>query len=269
VSTRLAAEPSATDLAATPLELAHVVVPLDGSEHTSAALPTARALAAKTGAELVEAPVEDAAAVVARAEELAPSVVVLGARPRGRLAGALAGSLARDLVQTSTAPVVVVGPHADRPPTLVGPHRRRPARFPEPLSVPRLVVAVDGTPASEAALPVAARWAEALGMALAIVTVAEDVALDASGERSNRFGPDDPEAYVAALAERWGASGTVVRDPIGVASGLRSHLALEPAGLLAVTSHARSGLERLRSGATSADIVRTSTVPVLVVPADR
>ena len=58
----------------------------------------------------------------------------------------------------------------------------------------------------------------------------------------------------------------VVRDPVSVASGLRAHLAARPAGLVALAAHARSGLERLRLGATAADLVRTSTAPALVVP---
>ena len=63
-----------------------------------------------------------------------------------------------------------------------------------------------------------------------------------------------------------GAEGVVVRDPIGVASGVRSHLAARPAALVAIAAHARSGVDRMRFGATAAEIVAAATAPALVVP---
>jgi nucleotide-binding universal stress UspA family protein len=109
-------------------------------------------------------------------------------------------------------------------------------------------------------------------MTLVITTVAEDVAgPDDDDPPQNGFGPPHPQRFVDELAERWrreGAEvvGEVVYDPISVASGLRAHLAAEPAGLVAVTTRAHTGVDRLRMGAVAADIVRTSTAPALVVP---
>ena len=60
-------------------------------------------------------------------------------------------------------------------------------------------------------------------------------------------------------------TGVVAFDPISPAEGVRVHLE-EGAGLVAVTTHARQGLRRLRFGATAADIVRISDAPVLLVP---
>jgi nucleotide-binding universal stress UspA family protein len=57
-----------------------------------------------------------------------------------------------------------------------------------------------------------------------------------------------------------------VYDPIGIAAGMRQHLSEEPAGLIALTTHARSGMQRIRLGAAAADIVRNATAPALVVP---
>lgn len=286
-----------------PLTFRHVLLPLDGSSFSAAALPTARALQDRFGAELLiisvaadnreaegllrsaEKSVGDgppatvdvvvggdpAQTITARADELEPCVVCMSTSGRGRIAGALIGSVARAVLTLSTRPVVAVGRAADRPPALVGrPVRRRPASWPAPLSVDRLVACVDGSQESEAVMPEAARWATTLEMRLAILTIAED-AVTISGEQSNSFGPPDPRQYVDSLAAHWraavaGTTGEVVFDPIGVASGLRAALAARPAGLVAVTTHARTGLERIRLGATAADIVRTSTAPVLVVP---
>jgi nucleotide-binding universal stress UspA family protein len=81
----------------------------------------------------------------------------------------------------------------------------------------------------------------------------------------------DAHVYVARLAERWqhhadNVTGQVVSDPLSPADGIRAHLDLHPAGLVAVTTHAREGLHRLRLGATAANIVRVSVAPTLVVP---
>ena len=85
---------------------------------------------------------------------------------RGRVAGAMIGSVARAVLQSSMAPMLAVGPQADRPPLLVGRPRRRPGSWPKPLSVRRLVACVDGSAASEAVLPVATQWAKAFEMSL-------------------------------------------------------------------------------------------------------
>lgn len=281
-----------------------VVLPSDGSPSSLAALPTGRALRERFDARLVIVAVatdaddahtlqhsaqdalgdtidnesveviigdDPAKVIVALTEELGPSVVCMSTRGRGRIAGSLFGSVARSVIQLSTSPIVVVGPQADRPGWLVGRPRRRPASWPAPLSRGGILACVDGSSDSEAVLPEAARWASALDKPLSIVTVAEDAAADWNGHRPNRFGPENPQQYVDELAAYWrdtrrNTIGTVVYDPIGVASGLKSYLASQPVALVALSSHARTGLDRLRFGATSAEIVAASTAPVLVVP---
>ena len=55
----------------------------------------------------------------------------------------------------------------------------------------------------------------------------------------------------------------VVYDPIRPADGLRTYLDEHPAGMVAVTTHARTGLRRVVLGADAANIVDASTVAVL------
>jgi nucleotide-binding universal stress UspA family protein len=154
-----------------------------------------------------------------------------------------------------------------------GAGRRRPASWPEPLSVRRLIACVDGSAESEAVLPTASAWASALGMDMTILTIAEEVVppFDATEVATRRFGPAEPESYVAELVSTWretgpAAVGRVAYDPIAVASGLKRYLGAESAGLIALTTHARTGMHRIRLGAAAADIVRASTAPALVVP---
>lgn len=281
----------------------HVLLPVDGSKLSAAALPTAQALAKRFGAELTllavlqpgrtdsgellnlidesfvdfpdPPPVEVAVAddpsqeIVAQAAALEKSIVCMSTIGRGRLSGAVLGSTTRAVLQTTQQPLVAVGPNADRP-GLLGRPPRRPAGWPEPLSIPRVVACVDGSKTSEAVLPDAAAWAAALDAELVILTVSADNPATLDGKSRNTFGPADPTSYVNDLASRFQgpirAVGHVTEDPISVHAGVKTYLDHNPASLVALTTHARSGWSRMRVGATGADIVRTSTIPALVVP---
>lgn len=284
------------------LQARNVLVPLDGSEFALRALPTARALASRLQAEVhtisvgadgrraehlralasgsLDVDLDDNRVVVMsniapdeaieqRAGELDPCVVCLTTHGRGRLSGALVGSVARSLLQRSVAPVVALGPMADNP----GWSPRR--RWPEPLSVQRIVACVDGSDTSEEVLPLAASWARALGMSLTILTVIDDNPAPIRPEDERRYGAHaDAAAYIEDLAQQWGTTlpdvdGEVVRDPIGLASAIRMHLDQRPAGLVAVTTHARSGMRRALLGAAAASIVHASVAPCLVAPVRR
>lgn len=67
----------------------------------------------------------------------------------GRMAGALLGSTAEAVLRAGAAPVLLVGPHARTAPRW---------------ECEELAVCVDGSPASEALVPVAAEWADTLAM---------------------------------------------------------------------------------------------------------
>jgi nucleotide-binding universal stress UspA family protein len=282
-----------------------VLVPLDGSALGAHALPTARALADRFGAEVQSIGIarndaeademrehaigglggldaEDRVTVVVaddpvdaierRLEQLESALLCMATHGRGRAVGSLVGSVARSLFERSREPIVAVGPFAERPPDFVS--RKSPAPLPVPLAVARLVACVDGSPASEAVLPAAAAWAATLGMSLTILTVADPAfpPLDDGDTWRRRYGPDgDADAYVGGLVDRWThdareVTGEVVHDPIGPSSGVKAYLDAHPAGLLAVTTHARQGWRRLRFGAGAAGIVRVSDVPTLIVP---
>lgn len=288
---------SQAETAAGTVRYRHVLVPLDGSQFAAAALRTATALAARFGAEVhVVTVAEDddevdvmrdaahalgagsegahlvvgndpAAAIAATAADLGSTLICMSTHGRGRIAGAVVGSVARSLLQATRDPIVAVGPFADR----ARPFGPAP---PAPLSVPRLVACVDGTAVSERLVPVAARWSVALGMSLTIVTVAEPSSppLRPDATWNRRHGPDgDADAYVARLGDKSKDLGPhvtaeVVYDPISPADGVRTYLDQHPAGLVAVTTNARTGLRRVLLGAGAANIVHASTAPTLVVP---
>ena len=155
----------------------------------------------------VEVDTDVAGAVQRRASELDSCLVCLSTHGRGRIAGTLVGSTARDIIERGHHPVVVAGPFVVHP----DPAK---AAIP-PLGVDRLVACVDGTPASERGLPVAAAWAHALGMKLTIVTVAEPspppVRIGAPWRRHH--GPnEDADEYIRRLGGQVGARGSGTGD---------------------------------------------------------
>ena len=278
-----------------------ILVPLDGSNFANGALPTARALAARFAATIhtvtvavsdfkldrirreaahalgtdpddarihVEIDADVAGAVHRRAAELDSCLICLSTHGRGRVAGTLIGSTARDIIERGREPVIVAGP------SVVDPEPADETAIPL-LGVDHLVACIDGTPASERGLPVAAAWAHALGMRLTLVTVAEPspppVRIGAPWRRHH--GPnEDADEYVRRLGEQWalvapGLDTFVVYDPISAAAGMTDYLAAHPTGLIAVTSHLRDPIAHLAFGSGAADIVHTSTVPALVIPA--
>ena len=282
------------------LRVRSVLIPLDGSELALRAVPTGRALAARFGATLHSISVagaeederrlralaaavldvdvgddrarvvqgDDPADVIATyADALDDCVVCMSTHGRGRLSGALIGSVTRSVLQRSGRVIVALGPMADNPGW-----SPRPRNWPEPLSVPRLVACVDGSETSEQIVPVAAAWARALGMSLTILTVAEDAPEPIRPDPHSRYGAGvDADSYIDGLVKQFAdvgveVDGAVERDPLGPAGGIRRHLEQRPAGLVAVTTHARSGVRRALVGAEAAGIVNASVAPCLVAP---
>jgi nucleotide-binding universal stress UspA family protein len=277
-----------------------ILVPLDGSHFADAALPTARGLAARFGATIhtvtvaisdfdlprirgeaahalgtdpddprihVEVDTDVAAAVHRCASQLDSCLVCLSTHGRGHMPGTLIGSTARDIIERGREAVVVAGPN------VVHPNPEDETATPA-LDVDYLVACVDGTPASERGLPVAAAWAHGLGMNLTIVTVAEPspppVRIGVPWRRHH--GPnEDADEYLRRLGEQWapaapGLDTAVVYDPIGPAAGMKDYLAAHPTGLVAVTSHVRDPRAHLMFGSGAAEIVHASTAPALVIP---
>ena len=277
-----------------------ILVPLDGSHLAKGALPTARALATRFGATIhsvtvavsdfeldriredaaqalgtgpddprihVEADTDVAGAVHRCASQLDSCLVCLSTHGRGRVAGTVIGSTARDIIERGREPVVVAGP------SVVHPEPEDRTATP-PLEAGHLVACVDGTAASEHGIPVAAAWAHTLGTKLTILTVAEPcpppMRIGAPWRRHH--GPnEDADEYLRRLSEQWaleapGLDTVVVYDPISAAAGMKDYLGAHLTGLVAVTSHLRRPLTHLVFGSGAAEIVHASTAPALVIP---
>lgn len=170
-----------------------------------------------------------------------PELVVLDSHGRGPLGELVLGSVSADLVRSSPAPTLLVGP-ACRP----------------DVTLERLVVAVDGSADARSALDVAVRLAGRLGAPVELVEVAEDPP----------FGSDVAES---AELHRLAAS---VDPPVrfwdvlhgtDVSRALVEHVRPDRGAVLVVGTHGRSPGRPNVLGGVAAKTVRHATVPVLVV----
>jgi nucleotide-binding universal stress UspA family protein len=269
------------------IEVRTILVPLDGSEFSVRAVPVGVRLADRLGAGLVlfsAVPKEEdrrervawLSAVAPRGRE-ARSWVVVNADPAGAIhetlkqldaaiacmashgrnrSAALVGSVATEVIARGHDALVLVGPMIDVDVDGKG-----------------VVACIDETPASQALLPVAARFADLLGESLDVITVAEPVLPSLTvGPPKRRFGPDeDVDMYLEATVAPLRAAGRAVEthavyDPVSPAAGIRDYVWQHPASLVAVASHARRGAKRFLLGSVAAEVVHSIVSPVLVVP---
>jgi nucleotide-binding universal stress UspA family protein len=259
--------------ATSPKEITEIVVPLDGSDLASRALPVAERLARTIGAEIVRLtvvppdefdpdapdgdgtlilPGHDAAETIVGHVGPAPHrLVCMSTHGRGRIAAGLIGSVAESVLRHVARPVVLVGPE-----TVTNGD-----------ALTRLVACVDGSAHSEEILPVAARWAGDLGLRLDLVQVLSTV--QGRGAQAVASGDVMETSYVRALS-RWVASQGVSpewdalhgKDPVDPILAYASQV---PGTIIALATHGRTGWSRVAMGSVAMRIAHTSPTPLLVV----
>jgi nucleotide-binding universal stress UspA family protein len=273
-----------------PVDIGHVVLPLDGSPFAERALPVGQWAAEVLDADVhlleivasgddegVEGAIryldnvcrrchaaswdvaerDDVAGALAEAVAASPGrIACLATHGRGRSASI--GSVAGSLVERNPGPVMLVGPGARAVTATDAP----------------VVVAVDGTAQDRRLVPVALGWAARLARRLDIVTVVEPGhPAPVGGQRGRARGSSEPERYVESLAARARGSDVpvvarVVRNSVTVRAGL-SLLLDRTAALIVLGSRQGERLGRMAPGSYSASIVHDAAVPALVVPLPR
>jgi nucleotide-binding universal stress UspA family protein len=152
----------------------------------------------------------------------------------------------------------------------------------------RLMVPLDGSPLSEAALPAACALAQQSGAAIRLAHVHMPDALNpiyveglpVIDQQLHSLARDHERAYLEGVSERLPAgwiADCVVLDPPALQSraeavaAARAADAVEaPADLIVMTTHGRGGLARFWLGSVASAIAQVSDVPVLFVrPGDR
>ena len=195
--------------------------------------------------------------------------VVMATHGRTGLPHLLHGSVAEAILAGSHVPVILV--HA------------QPAATAAPLfdaSTPRILVPLDGSPLSEAAVPVALDYlANSSISELVLVTVIAEPDEVLYGDNGHVLAYVDQQeesrlrdarqylAYFARQAHAHAPELTVTTDVrVGVPHEMIPQLAAEHrVHLIVMSTHARTGLDRARVGSVAGDVLRTTDRPVLMV----
>lgn len=295
--------------------IAHLLVPLDGSRLAEATLPPAMTLAERLGARVtllhvmergapatvhgerhltaageadaylngvasrfadagiaVEGHVHPnpegdvAASVAEHAAELGADLILLCTHGRGHPREWLFGSIAQQVVRRAIEPVLAVRPGPEGRAAEFAPHT--------------VLVALDGTPDAEVALPPALTLARALGVPLSLVVVVATLAT-VPGDRAAaaRLVPaatsaaldleeETAQRYLAALRGRLDTGRVAVTAEVGRGDAVRvvtDLVARDGQGVLALATHGRTGFEALWSASVGTKVVARYAGPLLLV----
>jgi nucleotide-binding universal stress UspA family protein len=173
------------------------------------------------------------------------TVVAVGTHGRGGVGLSLLGSTAVDLLARASQPTVAYGPETTAP----------------PIAIARVVACVDGSEFSELSVSEAARWANALAVPLWLIQVVPPYLPAYVGVFET--------TYVHNLAKDLIELGTKVEwDVLHSTSPAESILDMygnDPATMLVMATHGRTGLQRLRSGSVATEVVKGSWGPVVLI----
>lgn len=254
------------------------VVPLDSSAYSERALPVATALAQRTGGRLLLVSVQDhgplrpdeyldeiaafprpvpidtlaisdtypADAIVRVLAECDNRIACMTSHGRGSLRWEILGSVAEEVVR-----------RAERPTLLVG----RRCREDWLTHGKRLLACVAGSESTARLAPVAADWADRLGLELHAATVVHPLAVESAEHEAvlrdqivEQFGGPD----------RVTATTLTSRFPEDALADFANELS---AAMIAMNCHGRTGLARLALGSTTMGVLQLALCPLLVTTA--
>jgi nucleotide-binding universal stress UspA family protein len=257
----------------------NVIVPFDGSLPARAALAPAADLAWRCGARIVIVNNTEASdqksrkalksramsmsgadvdfwvdadssighAVVEAARHRERSVICLPVRKKsgGLRRRATLSAVAAEVLVESPVPVLVIGPEADVSRGL-------------PLS--EIVVALDGSSASEEVLPLAIDWAQDLKLHLLLAGVVRE---GAGGRESHTAETAYLQGHVEAARGRVGDLGFELVEAVDPATGLCAELERHQDAIIAMSTHGRSGVDGKPLGSVSLEVMLRSPRAVL------
>jgi nucleotide-binding universal stress UspA family protein len=237
-----------------------------GREHEQAYLDRARqrlAPGARVSVDLLDGPV--AAAIVRYAERNGAGLIVLTSHARGGFERAWLGSVTDEMVRISHVPLLVVRPEPEQ---VTGPFRR-------------ILVPLDGSLAADSILEHAVRLARLEPEAeLVLLEIVQPIAPEvwvlgapftASLPRENLASRPEEESakeYLDGVVRRLEELGMRVRARVEIAAIVAPAILEiaheEQADVVALATHGRSGLARLRLGSVADKLLRGSHTPILL-----
>lgn len=253
---------------------ARVVVGTDGSDRSLAARPVGEMASAAFSCplELVHVPADedppglDTAGVTIRsapspaagltehaAETDPPGLLCLSTRGRGAVGEMVFGSVAAQVIRTSHAPVLAVGPNIQ---PIGGPWKR-------------LLVCLDGSTIATSILPVVQTWATELALEVHLLHIAYPLGDPRIGDihvpEETRVVAGQLRAAAESLRDDGVAARWSVEEDTEVAAGLARQAARRMTDVIALATHGRTGLARILAGSVALETVRRATVPVLIL----
>lgn len=234
-----------------------------------------------------------AQSIVDHAGDLGADLVLLSAHGKGGARRVLFGSVAQQVLRRGIRPVLMLrspepspaaeggGPPAERGPA----ERRRPADGDAAGFKPqRILVPLDGRAPSEAVLPYAGVLGRAYDAEIVLLVVVPTLAT-IRGERAGtalliptaatatlELEEQEAKDYADRLAAGLRAGGLRVAPSVGrgdPAQGVLESAAETGAGLIAMATHGKTGLEAVFSGSVASQVVARYDRPILLVHAPR
>ncbi len=193
--------------------------------------------------------------ILGYARQDAIDLIVMASHGRTGLAHALLGSVAETVVRRAPCPVFIV---------------RHPAAERRPVMLQRILVSLDGSALAEAVLPHVVELGKPYRATILLLRVAE----------ARAFAGMDPveaqvrtiavgEAYLAEVERSLAASGLPVECAVrygAAADEIADHARGRAADLIAMSTHGRTGLRRAALGSVAETVLRTSRIPVFLLP---
>jgi nucleotide-binding universal stress UspA family protein len=224
--------------------------------------------------ERIEAAIERGKAadgIIAAADRLDADLIVMSTRGRGGLARMALGSVTDQVVRSSHRSIAVIHGERSDHDTPVGEASQAPHRF------GRVIVPLDGTQTSTAALPVGSDLAQRFGVPALLVstidlvpltspTMVQDIGMAMNMEDVYQQTRDSAEEWLSAASRQLTADGVanstefLTGSPAQAIEGLA-----HPDDLIVMATHGRTGLDRVLSGSVSDQLIRSGAAPVLIV----
>ncbi len=231
------------------------------NEYYSAYLDGIRARLGQSVAVETKVAAGDAAEQILKAaDDTKARLLVIATHGRSGIGRWVYGSTAGRLLRETHIPLVAVGPHALE-------------RSTADVSFKHIMVPLDGSPLSEAALPVAKTLAAALGARLTLVRAVRWAVQTYPYSLPDAYIPQvDEELEAGAKAYLQKQEADLAGTPVdafvvrgAVADGLLDVVEKQAIDLVVMTTHGRRGLARAALGST-ADRMLQAKAPVLLVP---
>jgi nucleotide-binding universal stress UspA family protein len=203
--------------------------------------------------------------IVRYAEREGFDLVALATHGRSGVERLAFGSVADEVLRTTTIPLLLVRPGE--------------GWAAAPRAINRILVPLDGSPEAEAALTVAEALARECNVPIVLVRFVEPIIVDFAADPTGMAYVDfqgildsmeeAAREYLDRMAAALGRRGVTVTTEVSVAQpadGIAAHTRQRQDDLVVLGTHGRSGWRRFLPGSVARRVIRTVAAPMIVCP---